>query len=65
MIDMTWFLYNKNWIKTIHTSTKTEYSETRMQIEAKQIFGLVVGNNRTFDQKVVLLRILISDDGLK
>ena len=42
-----------------------ESSNRITRIYAKKIVDSVLGNNRTFDWKVVLLRRRISDDSLK
>ena len=44
---------------------KKESEQRRMQRNTKKIFYSVLGNNITFDVKVSLFRIIISDDGTK
>ena len=48
----------------IPTITNMEYPERRIQIEAKKLVKLLVGNNITFDWKKSLSKGIISNDRL-
>ena len=50
---------------TTSPTIKGCYMQKRIQIEAKKIVDLLLGNNITFYWKVTLLSIIMSDNRLK